>query len=233
MDKNNQKRKKILAIISVIVVVLLAGFITYFVFVKFREFGETPEQFRDFVQSFGWSGRFVGIGIQILQIVIPIIPGEAVEIGLGFAFGAIEGTIICYMGTLIASAGIFMLTKKLGIKFVEIFMPREKIDNMRLINTEKKLQRTIFLLFFIPGIPKDLVTYFVGLTKMKLHEFLIISSIARVPSVVSSTVGGSFVSSGQYWGAVLIFVITRAVSLVGLMLYNKASRKIQEERTKK
>ena len=68
---------------------------------------------------------------------------------------------------------------------------------------------------------------------MKLHEFLIISSIARVPSVVSSTVGGSFVSSGQYWGAVLIFVITGAVSLVGLMLYNKASRKIQEERTKK
>ena len=155
------------------------------------------------------------------------------EIGLGFAFGAIEGTIICYAGTLIASAGIFMLTKKLGVKFVELFMPREKIDNMRLINTEKKLQRTIFLLFFIPGIPKDLVTYFVGLTKMKLHEFLIISSIARVPSVVSSTVGGSFVSSGQYWGAVLIFVITGAVSLVGLMLYNKASRKIQEERSKK
>ena len=124
MDKNNQKRKKILAIISVIVVVLLAGFITYFVFVKFREFGKTPEQFRDFVQSFGWSGRFVGIGIQILQIVIPIIPGEAVEIGLGFAFGAIEGTIICYAGTLIASAGIFMLTKKLGVKFVELFMPR-------------------------------------------------------------------------------------------------------------
>lgn len=233
MDKNNQKRKKIFAIISIIVVVLLAGFITYFVFVKFREFGKTPEQFRDFVQSFGWSGRFVGIGIQILQIVIPIIPGEAVEIGLGFAFGAIEGTIICYMGTLIASAGIFMLTKKLGIKFVEIFMPREKIDNMRLINTEKKLQRTIFLLFFIPGIPKDLVTYFVGLTKIKLHEFLIISSIARVPSVVSSTFGGALVSNGEYLRAALIFVITGAVSLAGLMLYNKVSKKIQEEKSKK
>lgn len=229
MDDNYKKKKKIYGIISIAVVVILSVLITYFVFIKFREFGSTPEQFRDFVQSFGWSGRFVGLGIQILQVVIALIPGEAVEIGLGYAFGALEGTLICYAGNIIAAAAIFMLTRKLGVKFVEIFVPREKIDSIKFINTDKKLKRTLFILFFVPGIPKDVVTYFVGLTKIKLHEFLIISSIARIPSVISSTIGGSYVGAGEYWVAAVIFAVTGAISLVCLLVYNKISKKKEKE----
>lgn len=224
------KRKKTYAIVSAVVVLILTALLTYFVFVEFRKFGSTPEQFRDFVQSFGWSGRLVALGVQILQVIIALIPGEAVEIGLGYAFGAIEGTLICYAGNIIAATVIFMLTRKLGIKFVEIFVSREKIDEIRFINTEKKLKRTIFILFFVPGIPKDIVTYFVGLTKIKLHEFLILSSIARIPSVVSSTIGGSVVGDGNYLTAAIIFAITGAISLVCLLLYNKASKKRRSAR---
>lgn len=225
MNDDYGKKKKIYAIVSVAVVLILVCLLTYFVLVKFREFGSTPEQFRDFIQSFGWSGRLVALGVQILQVVIALIPGEAVEIGLGYAFGAIEGTLICYAGNIIAASVIFMLTRKLGIKFVEIFVSREKIDGIRFINTEKKLKRTIFILFFIPGIPKDIVTYFVGLTKIKLHEFLIVSSIARIPSVVSSTIGGSVVGDGNYLAAVVIFAATGAISLICMLIYNKLSKK--------
>lgn len=225
MNNDYEKKKKIYAIVSVVVVLILVCLLTYFVFVKFKEFGSTPEQFRDFIQSFGWSGRLVALGVQILQVVIALIPGEAVEIGLGYAFGAIEGTLICYAGNIIAASVIFMLTRKLGIKFVEIFVSREKIDGIRFINTEKKLKRTIFILFFIPGIPKDIVTYFVGLTKIKLHEFLVVSSIARIPSVVSSTIGGSEVGDGNYLAAVIIFAATGAISLICMLIYNKLSKK--------
>ena len=47
-----------------------------------------------------------------------------------------------------------------------------------------------FVLMTIPGTPKDLLTYFVGLTDMKLGTFLLISLVGRLPSVLSSTVGG-------------------------------------------
>ena len=113
------KKRKIYTAISIAVLVALIGFLTYFRMVEFRKFGETPEQFREFIESFGWGARFVALGIQILQVVVAVIPGEAVEIGLGYAFGAFEGTLICYAGVILASAIIFLLTKKLGIKLPE------------------------------------------------------------------------------------------------------------------
>ncbi len=219
------KKKKIYAIISAVIVVILTGFLTYFVFVKFKEFGSTPEELRDFINSFGWTGRLVGLGIQALQVVIALIPGEAVEIGLGYAFGAVEGTLICYAGTIIASIFIFFLTRLIGLRFVEIFVPREKIDEVKLINSPDKLRKFVFWSFFIPGIPKDLITYFIGLTRIKLHEFLLISCVARIPSVVSSTIGGSYVGSGDYYTAAIIFAVTGAISIVCILLYNKYKKK--------
>ncbi len=229
-DMDTKKKQKIYAIISVIVVVLLIGAATVFGMLKFKEFGDTPEEFRDFLQSFGWWGRLVGLGIQFLQVVIALIPGEVVEIGMGYAFGFVEGTLLCYAGVILASSLVFMLTKKFGVKFVEIFMPREKIDSLRFINTETKLKRLIFILFFIPGTPKDLLTYFIGLTKIKLHEFLIISSLARIPSVISSTIGGSLVGDGDYVKAAIIFAITAAVSLVCVLIYNKVTKKMNSKK---
>ena len=85
----------------------------------------------------------------------------------------------------------------------------------------KKRNYLIFFLFFIPGTPKDLLTYFVGLTDIKLGSFLIISLIARIPSVLSSTFGGHLLGVGKYWDAILLYAITGAVSLIGLMVYNK------------
>ena len=108
----------------------------------------------------------------------------------------------------------------MGVRLVEIFISREKIDELRFINSEEKLKRMIFLLFFIPGTPKDLLTYFAGLTRIKLHEFLIISMIARIPSLVSSTIGGHFIGQSRYVEAIILFVVTGVVSLIGMKVYS-------------
>ena len=226
------KKRKIYTAISIAVLVALIGFLTYFIMVEFRKFGETPEQFREFIESFGWGARFVALGIQMLQVVVAVIPGEAVEIGLGYAFGAFEGTLICYVGVILASSVIFLLTKKLGIKLIEVFFPIEKINNLKWINNEKKLNYTVFILFLIPGTPKDILTYFAGLTKMKLGEFLIISSLARFPSVISSTVGGALASNENYLWAVIVFAVTALISVIGLAIYNKLL-KIKENKNEK
>lgn len=228
------KSKKIYSIVSVAVLLLFTGFITYLVYLRFKQFGDTPEHFGDFIASFGWRGRFVAVGIQVLQIVIALIPGEAVEIGLGYAFGGFEGTLICYAGVVIASSLIFLLTKKFGLKIVEIFVSADKLSGIKWLQDEKKLNYTVFILYLIPGTPKDLLTYFVGMTKIRLSEFLIISSIARLPSVVSSTVGGDLASRGDYLSAVIVFAVTALISICGLAVYNviinkKRGRKNEEQ----
>lgn len=225
------RRRKLVAIISLVVFLLLFIGLSVFFTKRVLTFNETPESFKEFIDSFGWKGRFVALGIQILQVIIAFIPGELVEVGIGYAFGAIEGTLLCMAGIAIASSLIFLLTKWLGIRLVEVFVSREKIDQLRFINSEQRLKRTIFLLFFIPGTPKDLFTFFVGLTRIRLHEFLIVSLIARIPSVLSSILGGNLISEKRYVAALVLFLITGAVSLAGMYLYSYILRRKNRKKT--
>ncbi len=218
------RRRRIAALISLAAGAAVLTWLTIFFIQKFAAFGDDPTRFKAFIESYGWKGWLVALGIQVLQVVVSLIPGEVVEVGMGYAFGWLGGSLLCLGGVALASSLIFLLVKRLGVRLVEVFVPREKIDSLRFINSEKRLKRTVFLLFFIPGTPKDLFTYFVGLTRLKLHEFLIISLIARIPTVVSSTVGGDLLSEQSYLGAILLFAITGAVSLLGILLYNRLLR---------
>lgn len=224
-----RRKRRVLGIVSLLIVLLLFTGVTIFISKYVLRFSDA-EEFKEYIQSFGWTGRFVLLGIQILQVVVALIPGELVEVGAGYAFGAIEGTLICIVGVAIASSIIFVLTKWMGVKLVEIFISREKINELRFINSEKKLKRLIFLLFFIPGTPKDLLTYFVGLTRIRLPEFLLISMIARIPSLVSSTIGGHVIGEKNYLAAILIFAITGIVSLIGMKIYTMIVKHHEEHK---
>ena len=221
------KRKKILAIVSVLVVLALASFLSYFLILRFSKIAKTGEEFRDYIRSFGAWGVFVAIGIQILQVFIALIPGEFVEIGMGYAYGWLYGTLLSLLGVAIGSAMIFILVKKYGVRLVEIFVSTDKINKHRFIESEEKLNRLTFILFFIPGTPKDLLTYFVGLTRMTLKDFLGITLFARIPSIISSTVGGNFIGDRKYIEAVVLFMVTGLVSLLGIKIYRTILAKVE------
>ena len=210
-------------------VVLLAVCVTVFIWNWLNSFSQ--EEFREYIRSFGVLGWLVLLGLQFLQVFIALIPGELLETAAGYAFGPFLGTVFCYAGIAAASSLVFLLTRKYGVRLVEVFISREKINEVRFINTESKRNNLIFLIFFIPGTPKDLLTYFVGLTDIKLHVFLAISMAARLPSVISSTFGGHLLGEGKYWGAILLYGITGIVSLAGLLLYNKMLRRRQEKKS--
>jgi len=215
-----QGRRLAVTLISLCVALLLVGWLTVVLYRELQKIGSTPEDFKAFIDTFGVVGWLVGFGIQCAQVFIALIPGELVEVGLGYAFGAVGGTLLCMAGVAAASSVVFLAVKRYGVRLVELFFDREKIDSLRFINSEKKLDTVVFLLFFIPGTPKDLLTYFVGLTRMPLSRFLCISLLARIPSVVSSTIGGNLLVEENYLAAVILFAVTGAVSLLGMLIYN-------------
>lgn len=219
MDTKHIKLKRTIGIISFIVFIGITLLIGIF-FVKHFDISN-PDKFREQIEDYGGAAWIVAICVQILQIVIALIPGEAIEICAGYAFGAIGGTAICLIGSIIASTIVFLFTKKWGVKFVELFVSIEKVNSLSFLKNEAKLKKLIFLLYLIPGTPKDLLTYIAGLTKIKLSEFLLLSSIARLPSIVSSTIGGKFVAEKNWIAVIVVFGITAVVSLIGLLLYNK------------
>ena len=225
MQNPYERRRKVLAGISLAVVALLAVLLTLFVSRWLRSFSR--EDFRDYVRSFGALGPGIVLGLQVLQVFIALIPGEFVESAAGFVLGPWLGTAVCYLGIAIASTLILTLTRRYGVQLVEVFVSREKINELRFLNTEQKRNTLIFLLFFIPCTPKDLLTYFVGLTDIKLRTFLLLSMVARIPSVLTSTFGGHLLGEERYIGAVILYGVTGLLSLLGLMGYNRYLKKKQ------
>ena len=218
-----EHRRKWLAGFSIAVVALLVVLVTLFVSHWLRSFSQ--EAFRHYIRSFAPWDWLVMLALQILQVFIALIPGEFVESAAGFVLGPWLGTAICYLGIAIASMLIFSLTRRYGVKLVEVFISREKIMELRFLNTEQKRNNLIFLLFFIPGTPKDLLTYFVGLTDIKLSTFLLLSMVARIPSVIMSTFGGHLLGEEHYIGAVILYGITGLLSLLGMVGYNRYLKK--------
>ena len=218
-DERYQYKRKWFGAISLILFGIIFALLTLFFSKILAPYLKSTEELRTFLDSYGWKGYLILMGLQCLQVVIALIPGEVIELGAGYAYGAVEGTIICLAGVAVSSTLIFLLVKKIGVSLVEIFVPREKIQQLRFINNQTKLKRVVFLLFFIPGTPKDILTYFVGLTDMRLSEFLLISLSARIPSVVSSTISGQMLGDKKFLTAGIVYAITCTISVAGYFAY--------------
>ena len=136
---NFEKKKKIAGVISMIVFVLFMLLSCLFIGKPMLELVSEPEIFRDWIAEKGLLGKLIFVGMVILQVIFAIIPGEPLEIGAGYAFGMIEGTILCLVGFLIGSIVIFLFVKKWGVKFVELFFSVDKINNLRFLNSSKKV----------------------------------------------------------------------------------------------
>lgn len=227
------RKRKWFGAVSLIMALLLLGLLTVLFAKVLAPYMSSSEEFMMFLEGFGWKGRFILLGLQCIQVIFALIPGEVIEFGAGYAYGVLEGTLICMMGIALCSSGIFLLVKKFGTPLVELFLSREKISQLRFLNDEKKLKRLVFLLFFIPGTPKDALTYFVGLTKLTLQEFLTISLIARIPSVISSTICGHMMMKQNYVTTIIVYAITAAVSGIGYLLYKQILKHKEKNSTKK
>lgn len=87
---------------------------------------------------------------------------------------------------------------------VEVFFPEEKLKKLKFLKTTPKRDMIFFIIFMIPGTPKDLLCYFTGLTDIKFSLWLLICSLGRLPSIITSTVGGDALGTSNYWFAVAV-----------------------------
>ena len=187
-------------------------------------FASEPERFQQWVDSQGLLAPVLFMGMVILQVVVAVIPGEPLEIAAGYAFGALEGTVLCVLGTLIGGVLVFLLVRRFGAQAVEVFFDLEKFRSLRFFQDRRRLTFWVFLVFFLPGTPKDVLCYFVGLTDMRLRTWILVSAVARIPSIITSTVGGSALGMGEYAFAAIAFLAALAISGLGLLTYRAICR---------
>ena len=230
MEKKQRRKNQILFI--AVILLISVGTMLY-IGQPLVEFVSDAEGFRLWVEEKGWWSRIAFMLMLCIQVVFAFIPGGVFEVAGGYAFGALEGTALSVVGTTLGSAVVFLLVKRFGMKFALLFFSQEKLDSAKFMHNEKRMDLLVFIAFVIPGTPKDLLCYVAGLTDMSLKHWLIISSIARVPAILISTIGGNAIGSERYTFAVVVFVLTIILSVIGMFVYHRLTltEKQQEEDT--
>lgn len=227
-----ERGRKWAAAVAFCLFLLFCVLITVFVGVPFARMADDPASFQAWVESFGLLGKLVFIFLVAFQVVIALIPGEPIELAAGYCFGFWQGTLLAQIGIVLGSAVVFLLVRKFGRMLIEIFFSQKKINKLRFLQNSKKVKVITFLLLLIPGTPKDLLSYFAGLTPLRLYQWLLIVFVARLPSLVTSTATGAAAGERNLPLTVMMAIITVVISVAGLIYYHHICNENIEEREK-
>lgn len=233
-----KQKTKIFKIVLLIAVMAIMIAVTIYLVPTFKELSSEVGQqaFKQKVNDSGFIGFLMIFGLQFAQIFLFIIPGEPIEILAGLCYGGLWGTVFIILSAAIISAFIYLLVHKFGRKFIYEFVKPEKIEKIeksKLFQNPQTIRYILFILFFIPGTPKDLLTYIAALLPIKPTEFILISTLARFPSVISSTLAGASLLKGNWKLSLIIYgVIFAIVAVVVLIMRKFDKNKITDEAIK-
>ena len=217
-----KKKYKVVKIIALIIGILLLVILTIYLFPIVGKLldEEGREVFKEEIQSTGFKGILILLGLQGIQIILPILPGEPIEILAGMCYGTIGGLVFLIISVFIITTLIFFTVRKLGRSFVYGVCSEEKIkklENSKLFKNPKKIEYIMLILFLLPGTPKDLLIYIAGLLPIHPLRFILISTIARIPSMISSTIAGSSIVEGNWKIGIMVYILIFII--VGIIIY--------------
>jgi len=212
------KIKMFFLIIFFIGIFILAYFLGEDIYTLLKD----PAKLKEWISDFGTYHILMFILVQIIQVIIFIIPGEVVEIAAGYLFGTTLGSIYSIIGIAIGSFISFFIARFLGYDFVKRVVPKQMFSRWNVfINEEKRGGTVLFLLYSIPGTPKDALAYFAGLTPVGYFKFILITMFARLPAIIFSAYLGANIGNQKYKMALLIAIIAGLFFAIGFIYRDK------------
>lgn len=182
---------------------------------------DNPDNLINKVRNKGFIGWLTFLLIQILQILISFIPGEPIEVIAGALYGTMGGLLTCLLGCLIGASLVYFLSMKIGRSFIKLFIKEKDLKEVKFLKNEKRVEELVFIFYFIPGTPKDILTYLGPYIKIHPLKFILISTFARIPSIVTSTWAGNSISNNNWGLTIGVFTGTFLIALLGLFIRRK------------
>ena len=184
-------------------------------------FIEDPASLSLWIDNAGIWGPIVFMLLNTVQVLLAIIPGGPFEVAAGALFGPWAGTLMCDVAMTAGGMITFFFVRKYGMKFIELFVDRKEIESVKFLHTNEKYTGLLFLFFLLPGTPKDLMCYVVGLTDIKWTSWFFINFVGRFPAILLSALGGSALGEQKYGIFILAFTIIIVLYFLGSFLYQK------------
>lgn len=219
--------KKYRYLILAVSIAIIVG-LTLALWTPLLNFIEAPDSLAVWIENAGIWGPIVFMLLNTLQVLLAVIPGGPFEVAAGALFGPWIGTLLCDIAMSIGGVITFLFVRKFGIKFIELFTTREKIESVKFLHSNKKSTTLLFLFFLLPGTPKDLMCYVVGLTDIKLSTWILINVVGRFPAILLSALGGSALGEQRYGIFIAVFAIILILYFLGSYLYKKLNHNHHE-----
>lgn len=237
INKEKKDKKAILkiarlVIFVVVTLVIVWASIKYLPLISKLADEHSRIAFKEKIDSMGFTGVLAILGLQIMQIVVAVIPGQPVEIISGMVYGTWGGVLLCTVGIFIGTTLVFYIVRKLGADFIELFFSSEKIDEIKhskLFKNTEKFEILLFIIFFIPAIPKDIFIYIGGISPIPPKKFLFISTVARIPGLFLSVYAGNKLSDGNFTISILVFAVVLIIGLIGFYVSERAKIHLESE----
>lgn len=221
----NNKKDKVNKLIAVLKLMLLFGImiaIPVYLFVFQKDMMKSFKSLDDvtaFLNAHRSKTVLLYIGIQVAQIVISVIPGQFFQIGAGYLFGFPKTLVFSVIGAFIGTFISFYLAKILGRESIKVLFKNHKIDNYLDHLNSQKGYTIVFLIYLIPGFPKDIVGYIGGLSNMNFKAFVLFSLLGRTPAMSISILVGTLYYSKNY--TALAIVITVVIVITGICILKR------------
>ncbi|WP_461206625.1 TVP38/TMEM64 family protein [Clostridium sp. DL1XJH146] len=228
-------KEKIIEYKVYIVLIALALFLLisgYEYYEKYIYFFKDPIKINDFVLRYGKLGFIVFLALQISQVIVFFIPGEIIQIAGGFIYGSVIGGLLSLIGITIGSVLIYGISRKFGRPFVEKIISEKHLTNFEKILEIGSKKYIIFLFYVIPGMPKDIMGYFCGISKVKFKDYIFYSTMGRLPGIFISAYFGDSLLDGRHTSLIVIAVVMSLLFLIGLLRGDRIIKSMTHDTTK-
>lgn len=175
------------------------------------------DKFESWISEYTGAGIIIYIACQIIQIVLSVLPGQVIQIAGGYIFGFPLTLLISVAGAAIGTTITFYLTKLLGKNAIIMIFGEERFNRYANMMNTQRARIVIFLVYLIPGLPKDIMAYAAGISNIRLPEFILLSVVGRTPAMMVSIVFGVMLRTDNYLSAVLIAVAMVVIVLICLI----------------
>lgn len=227
IKKEDNKKRVVISIVKILILLLIVVGIPLYIYFCQRDFLTRFENLDDiiaFLERYETESIFIYIGLQILQIIISVIPGQVFQMAAGYLYSFWPALLFAMIGAVIGTSIAFMLAKLLGRDFLHLFFGQEKMSYYIERLNSKQAYTIVFLIYLIPGIPKDMVSYAAGVSEMKFKAFVFLSTIGRLPGMVGCLLMGNLLELESYLGVGIIAAVAIIACLLCIIFRKKIHR---------
>lgn len=226
MSDRQKKRRgetfiSILKLISLFSLIIGIPAYVYFCHPQWLQQFNSLESVNEFLQQYQTASIFVYLALQVVQIVISVLPGQALQFAAGYAYSFWLGYLYSIIGVALGTVLTFYLARFLGQDAMRVILGEARLNRFIRLLSSKKAYMVLFIIYLIPGMPKDLLVYAAGISEIRMKYFLLISLVGRTPAMMGSIMMGSMFYHESYTGLIILAVIAAIACLAGILHRNR------------